>query len=136
HRVGRGQRGAGVDVVLTRGQGRLRAAFGHRGDGLDAHAGHLARVLHGVRGDRAAFDLSVDVLATTVDGDHQDVGLARGLHRLQCAVGRRFVDGVDHVDVTVGGQAVLHRGLAAWDGALGGLVAGDGVVTTLAAGVV
>ena len=51
------------------------------------------------------------------------------------AISRGLVDRVDHVDVRVGRQAVLHCGLATGDRARGRLMAGDHVVATLAAGV-
>jgi hypothetical protein len=134
-RVRSGQGGSGVDELLAGRQRRLRTAASELGDGLDAIGRHLAGILDRVGGDLALRDEALHVIAATVDRHDDHVALARGLQGLQRAVGRRFVDRVDDVDVAVGRQAVLHRGLAAGNGAGRRLVAHHLVVAALAAGV-
>src|SRR5437870_3897259 len=70
--------------------------------------------------------------AAAVDRGHDHAALVRGLERRPGALGGRLVDGVDHVDIRVLGQALLHRGLAAGHRALGRELAGDLVAAAAA----
>src|SRR6266568_3606334 len=76
--------------------------------GVDAHDGHLQRVLLRRCPDHARRDIA-HALAAAVHGNHQDVHiLAAALQCRMSARGGRLVDGVDDIDTWVLGQAVLH----------------------------
>ena len=94
-------------------------------DRLDAHLGHLERVLLRGRADDAVLDV-LHARAAAVDRDDRDVLLLAGrLERLVGAGRRGLVDRVDEVDVGVLLQQVLHRRAAALLGAVGHVVADD-----------
>src|SRR5476649_641104 len=101
------QRDAGVDVAAG-----LLAGLGVGHAGLDAHGGHLQRILLRSGGDDAGLDVAHAGAAAVDRHDQHAFFLAGGFQRLVGAGGGRFIDGVDQVDVGIFLQAVFHRRLA------------------------
>src|SRR4051812_21577 len=118
HRLGGDQVDAGVVVA-----GHLALVVDRVDDRLHALGGHLERVLLRGRGDLALLH-RLHAGAAAVDRDEQR-GLAGLVQRVPRAEPRRLIDRVDEVDVRVLLQAVLHRGLALGQVALGVLRADD-----------
>ena len=107
HRLGGDQRHAGVGVAAD-----LLAGLGVLDAGLDAHRGHLQRVLLRGRGDHAGAHV-LDAVAAAVDRDDDHALVLAGLLQRVVGAGRGgLVDRVDEVDVGRLLQAVLHRRLA------------------------
>src|SRR4051794_20535405 len=118
HRLGRDQVDAGVVVA-----GHVALAVDRVHDGVHALGRHLEGVLLRGGGDLALLD-GLHAGAAAVDGDQQG-RLARLVQRVPGAEPGRLVDRVDEVDVRVLLEAVLHRGLALGQVALGVLRADD-----------
>src|SRR6266446_393881 len=100
------ERDAGVGVAR-----RLLAGLRVLNPCIDAHDGHLERVLLRGRGEVAGLHVLHAHAAAVHRHDQDALGLAGRLERLIRARRRGLVDGVDDVDVGGLLQAVLHRGL-------------------------